>query len=270
MHMRRIITLLIFLGCFSEGPVYGQEIELVGIELARFPKNLDIGNASEAGMRIQFFVKDTAAVTGLTTTYKLGEWVTDTRRDLHAEHQKLASAAVQSDYQMARDTALLSERGFWYEQGKGFVFRFHSWALPDSGATSVSLKAEIEYTVLVPGEVIVEDITHLAGNIDGLTGFDFKGNVISLKQKTYGVGEEAYMTFSGTVTNKTYQTAIQTMQFLDSEGQVLDELYFGLNNNYNTRTRTRVDLRHASIIRMLYRKLMTKKVRIDSTFGLGF
>ncbi len=270
MEIPRTIRLLILLGCLVLGPTYGQDIELVGVELARFPKDLEIGNASEAGIRIQFFVKDTATVTGLTTTYKLKEWITDSGRDLHEEHQKLANAAVQSDYQMARDTALLSERGFWYEQGKGFVFRFHSWALPDHKTTAMSLKAEIEYSVLVPGEVIAEDITHLAGNIDGLTGFDFKGNAISLKQKTYGLGEEAYMTFSGTVTNKTYQTAIQTMQFLDSEGVVLDELYFGLNNKYNTRTRNRVDLKHASVVRILYRKLMTKKVGVDSSFGLGF
>lgn len=272
MQIQRFNKLLIFIiwaGLYASS-VYGQDADLVGIELARFPEGQDIGNVSEAGTRIQFFVKDTAVVTGLTTFYTLEKWVTNTGKDLLTEHQKLASATVHNNFRMARDTSLLSEHGFWYEQGKGFVFRFHSWALPDRATTSISMKGEIGYTVLVPGKPIIEDITHLAGNIDGLTGFEFMGNSIKLSQKTYGKGEEVYVTFNGAVTNKAYQTAIQTMQFLDKEGKVLDELFFGLNNSYSTRTRNRVDLRNTTIIRMLYRQLKIKMAVIDSVFGLGF
>ncbi|MEO0571507.1 MAG: hypothetical protein AAF039_07350 [Bacteroidota bacterium] len=270
MPQYRKLLIFIALGCIPEGFVFSQKAELVGLELARFPKGLDIGNVSEAGTRMQFFVRDTAVVTGLTTTYKLEQWVTNVGDDLHGEHQKVANAAVQQNYQMARDTALLSERGFWPEKGKGFVFRFHSWAFPDSGATSISLKAEIEYTVLASGETSTEDITHLAGNIDGLTGFEFKGNRIDLKQKIQGQGEDAYMMFSGTVANTAYNTTIQSVEFLDSNEKVMDALYFGFNNSYTTNTRNRTDLRKAAIIRVHYRNLKTKKVRIDETCGLGF
>ncbi|SHG74841.1 hypothetical protein [Flagellimonas flava] len=270
--MQQVLHFLIFIvfPFVWADSAYGQNIELVGIELARFPKDMKIGNASDAGTRIQFFVKDTVVVTGLTKSFKLEQWTTNTGRNLDYEHSKLVTTAVLKDNRMARDTALLSQRGFWSEHGKGFVFKLHSWALPDSAAISMSIKAEVEYTTLTPEKVLLEDITHLAGNIEGLTGLEFMGNSIDLRPKLYGQGTEAYMTFNGTLTNKTYQVAIKTMQFLDKEGKIMDELYFGLNNNYSTSTRNRVDLRKAVVLRMHYRKLKVKKIKIDSTFGLGF
>lgn len=270
MPQYRKLLIFIVLVCVPHGFVFGQKAELVGLELARFPKGLDIGNVSEAGTRMQFFVRDTAVVTGLTTSYNLEQWITNAGDDLHGEHQKIANTALQQNYQIARDTSLLSERGFWPEQGKGFVFRFHSWAVPDQGATSISLKADIEYTVLASSETRIEDITHLVGNIDGLTGFEFKGNSIELKQRIQGQGQDAYMMFNGTVVNTAYKTTIQRVEFLDSNEKVMDALYFGFNNNYTTNTRNRTDLRKAVIIRVHYRNLKTKKVRIDETCGLGF
>ena len=261
---------LIMIALLAVDELCAQEVQLIGVELAKAPSGFKESPPYNFGTKLTFFVKDTAVVTGLTTTYDIDRWVTDIGQDLHQEHQKLAVEAVQNDYRITKDTALLSERGFWPEHGKGFVFKLHSWALPDSATTSMSIKAEVEYTVLAPDEVLIKDITHLAGNIEGLTGLEFMGNSIELKPKVHGQGTEAYMTFNGTVTNKTYQVAIKTMQFLDNEGKMLDELYFGLNNTYNTSTRNRVDLRNATIVRMHYRRLKNKKVIIDEVLGLGF
>lgn len=65
--------------------------------------------------------------------------------------------------------------------------------------------------------------------------------------------------------------AVQNMQFLDSDGNVLDELYFGYKNQYNgANTRNRVDLKGTTVVKIHYQKLIIKKVAIDKNFGLGF
>ncbi len=248
-----------------------QNGELVGLQLARPPSTFTKAKPQNFGTKLTFFVNDTAVVTGLTTSYTIKKWATDTGVDLKKEHQKMAADTVLEDYRMARDTALLSNRGFYHENGQGFSVKLHSWALPDSLAASMSIHAEIEYTVMEPGEVLIEDITHLAGNFGFETmTMDFKGNAIALRKAVYGRGENAYTTFSGTVTNQAYEFAIQNMQFLDGEGNVLDELYFGLNNAYETRTTKRVDLLGTAILRMRYRKLKVKRAAVETTFGMGF
>ena len=256
---------------FSINRMQAQNTELVGIELAKAPSDLKNASAYNFGTKLTFFASDTSVITGLTTSYKIKKWITDTGKDLKQEHNELAKIAIEKDYRVARDTSILSKRGFWQEHRKGFTFKLHNWGLPDSSTTSMTVKAEIKYTVLTTDEVAKEDITHLAGNFSFDTmSLDFMGNTINLKKKVYGKGEEAYTTFNGTMTNKAYLVAIKTMQFLNSEGKVMDELYFGLNNNYNTSTRNRVDLRNVTVVRMHYRKLKIKKVKINSTFGLGF
>ncbi len=249
-----------------------QDCELVGIELAKAPKNIENIPAYNLGTKLNFFVNDTAQVTGLLKDYEIEHWVTNTGKDLKAEHQKLALQEVKLDYKIARDTALLTQRGFWFENGQGFTFKLHSWGLPDSLSTSLKVKGNIGYTVLEPGKVITEDITHLAGNFDFETmSMDFKGNTIDLKKVVYGRGSDAYTTFSGSVINNTYEVAIQNLQFLDSDRNVLDELYFGYKNQYNdASTRNRVDLTGTSILRIYYRKVNIKNAVIGHTFGLGF
>ncbi|WP_350293317.1 hypothetical protein [uncultured Croceitalea sp.] len=262
--------LLFFTCIYMCSVAQAQDAELAGIELTKAPSNFKDAPPYNFGTKLTFFVNDTAGVTGLTKSYKVEKWVTNSGKDLKKEHQSLAKVAVEEDYRKAKDTTILSKRGFQPENGKGFIFKIHSWALPNSDATTMTIKGEIYYTVLEPADVLVEDITHLAGNIDGLKSLEFKGNTIDLKQKSYGKGESAYMTFNGTVTNKTYEAAIQSMQFLDVNGKLIDELYFGLNNQYNANTRNNVDLKNAAVIRMYYRKLKIKKIRINRTFGLGF
>ncbi|KQC30365.1 hypothetical protein [Flagellimonas eckloniae] len=251
--------------------INAQNVELTGVELAKAPADFVDVRPYHFGTKLTFFVKDTTAVTGLASSSYIKQWVTNTDKDLKHEHQQLVSVALYKNYSVHKDTALvLTQRDFWPEKNVGFSFKIHSWALPDRSATSISVKGTIEYTALEPGEVLVEDITHLSGNIEGLTSLEFIGNSIDLKPKVYGNGAEAYLTFNATVTNKAYQVAIQTMQFLDNEGKLLDELYFGLSNNYNTNTRNRIDLKNTVVIRMHYRKLKVKKVVVDNTFGLGF
>lgn len=249
---------------------HAQNVELVGIELAKAPSNFKDAPPYNFGTKLTFFVNDTAGVTGLTKSYNVEEWLTNSGKDLKKEHQSIAKVAVEEDYRKAKDTTILSKRGFQPENGKGFIFKMHSWVLPNSDATTMTIKGEIYYTVLEPLDLLVEDITHLAGNIDGLKRLEFKGNTIDLNQKNYGKGENAFMTFNGSVTNKAYEAAIQNMQFLDVDGELMDELYFGLNNQYNANTRNNVDLKNAAVIRIHYRKLKIKKIRIDRTFGLGF
>lgn len=160
-----------------------QDCELVGIELAKAPKSIENIPAYNLGTKLNFFVNDTAQVTGLVKDYEIEHWVTNTGKDLKAEHQKLALQEVKLDYKIARDTALLTHRDFWFEKGQGFTFKFHSWGLPDSLSTSIKVKGNVGYTVLEPGMVITEEITHLAGNFGFETmSMDFKGNTIDLKK----------------------------------------------------------------------------------------
>ena len=261
---------LLFIGFLATGFGLAQDVELVGIELVKAPPDFEDLPANNLGIKLSFFVRDTAIVTGLTRKYTIAQWVTDTGKDLKQEHLQLAKEAVQKDYYVARDTALLSNRGFGREHGKGFVFKIHGWVLPDSLSTSIKIKGTIDYTVLEPGDVLVEDITHLAGNISMLGSLEFMGNNINLMGKIYGKGEDAYKAFNGTVANNTYEVAIQKMEFMDDDKNVLDELYFGFSNQYNTNTRNRVDLDKTAIIRIYYRKLKVKKVFVEKNFGLGF
>ena len=251
--------------------VHSQKLELVGLELAKPPSNFESAPFYNFGTKLTFFVKDTSQVTGLVSTYEIKDWDTDTGKDLKSEHHQLALQAVALDYRMAKDTALLTQRGFWLEKGKGFTLKLHSWALPDKGASFMAIKGILGYTTLDQGEVQIEEITHLAGNF----GFesmrmDVKGNTITLKKVVYGKGEDAYTTFKGDLRNDRYAFAIQKMEFLDSTSKVMDELYFGFNNEYSgASTRNRVDLIATSKLRIHYQKLQTKRIVLAETFGLG-
>ncbi len=252
--------------------VHSQKLEIVGLELAKPPSNFQKTPYYNFGTKLTFFVQDTSQVTGLISTYEVKDWITDTGKDLKLEHRQLALQAVALDYRMAKDTALLTQRGFWLEKGKGFTLKLHSWALPAKGDSFMVVKGTVGYTTLDQGEVQIEDITHLAGNF----GFesmrmDVKGNTITLKKVVYGKGEDAYSTFKGNLRNNSYAFAIQKMEFLDSTGKVTDELYFGFKNEYSgASTRNRVDLTTTSKLRIYYQKLQTKKIVLSETFGLGF
>lgn len=261
-----IVFLFVLNGLQSQKP------ELVGLELAKPPSNFEIPPHYNFGTKITFFVKDTAQVTGMVREYKIKEWVTDTGKDLKAEHEQLASQEVRSNYRAAKDTALLEQQEFWLEKGKGFSLKIHSWALPDKKASSMAIEGFVGYTVLDTDEVFTEDITHLAGNFGFETmSLDFRGNTIDLKKVVYGKDQDAYVTFKGDVRNKNYAFAIQKMEFLDSEGKTVDELFFGFNNDYfGASTRNRIDLRNTAVLRIHYQKLLKKKTLLNETFGLGF
>jgi len=268
------IKKLVLLGlCVLMGNIIsGQNAEIVGIELAKAPASFADAPAYNFGTKLNLFVRDTAVVTGLVASYEIEQWHTNTLKDLKAAHRNLAAHEVRQNYRIARDTALLNQNDFRTERGKGFTFKLHSWALPDSAATSISIKVGLGYTVLEPGKVLTEDITHLAGNFGFETAsFDFKGNTIDLKKAVYGRDKNTYTTVKGNIINKAYGFAVQKIEFLDVNGKAMDELYFSFNNQYvDAGTRNRVDLTSTAIIRIYYQKVKLKKVVLAETFGLGF
>ncbi len=268
-NLAKVFSVLLFLVSHY---TMAQECRLIGIELMRAPEAFKDAPAYNFGTKLKFFASDTLQVTGLSSKYRIKRWSTDTGTDLIGEHKKLTKVEVQRDYSSAKDTMILSNRDFWQENGKGFVFELHSWAIPESDAKTMTLEGGIGYTVLEEGDVLFEDITHLAGNFGFETmSLDFKGNTIDLKKVVYGRGEEAYSTFSGAINNKAYGFAIQKMEFLDNTGAVLDELFFGYANTYSgASTRNRVDLLKTSVLRIHYKKLTLKQIAIKETFGIGF
>jgi hypothetical protein len=225
------------------------------------------------GIRLGVLLPEAEKVTGLGINSTITHFTDDQGSDLLANHKQSIKRyrdeqSLKANGDIHRSDKVINfQRVDYMPEGVGVLLHF--WALPTPGSTQLQLKGDLVYSVISSDSIYSEQISGYAGNFPHVTETEWGGNVIKFYQRTYGKGEDAYISLRGELQNETLEVSLGAVYLLDADGNELEQLKFYHNNNTSWETRNKFDLEQVSALRFEYKKLHKKRVKIDRTFDLG-
>lgn len=263
-NVKLIIGILILGFSFA---VNAQKATLVRIEIQ---KELSENDFEKKGMRLFFLVKSNEIIQGLDKEHsKVISFMDNNGNDLLVKHEqeinnykKLVKESVIRKINRNESIINYSESQT-IPDGLGLVF--DSWVLPDNNTTQLHLIADISISMLASGEAQSSVLKNI--DLKTMKELNWLGNPIPIKKSDYWDSVQKQM-HKYQLQNWDLNAKIQKIEQVDTNGNLVKILKHWAYTNYTEFAIKEID--KPVNLKITYKNLKSRVIRMDQKFGLSF